>query len=178
MTEDTPEDHDRLVDTVSGAPNRGWIESYFELAEDLISETGLRSDDPRLVMSLPNKGTLPVTVNNRYVLVAFREGESSTEFILPANQGGVHKYVSRAARGGRFNAIYDEDESDRPRFVRFDGDPHDAVDDEFRRFWLTAVETEMKRIDKSPYRRYHEPVVYKAAEDSKYRKQVFDEAFD
>jgi len=178
MTSAAPENHEKLVETVSRAPNRGWIESYFELAEDLISETGLRSDDPRLVMSLPNKGTLPVTVNNRYVLVAFRGGESTTEFILPANQGGVHKYVSRAARDGRFNAIYDENESDRPWFVRFEGDPQDAVDDEFRRFWLTAVKTEMKRIDKSPYRRYHEPVTYRAVEDSEYRKQVFDEAFE
>ncbi len=177
MTEEKPENHERLVETVSRAPNRRWIESYFELAEALLSETNLRSDDPRLVMSLPRKGTLPVTVNNRYVLVAFRGGESSTEFILPANQGGVHKYVNQAARDGRFNAIYDEDESDRPWFVRFEGDPRDAVDDEFRRLWLTAVKTEMKRIDKSPYRRYHEPVVYRAAEDSEYREQVFNEAF-
>lgn len=177
MTEETPENHKKLVETVSRAPNRDWIESYFELAEDLISETTLRSDDPRLVMSLPRKGTLPVTVNNRYVLVAFREGEFSTEFILPANQGGVNPYLNQSDRKGRFKAIYDEDESKRPWFVRFEGDPQDAVDDEFRRLWLTAVKTEMKRIDKSPYRRYHEPVVYRATEDSGYREQVFKEAF-
>lgn len=178
MSEETPENHEKLVETVSRAPSRGWIESYFELVEAIISETGLRSDDPRLVMSLPGKGTLPVTVNNRYVLVAFRGGESSTEFILTGNQGGVNPYLNKSDNKGRFNAIYDEDESKRPWFVRFEGNPQDAVDDEFRRFWLTAVRNEMKRIDKSPYRRYHEPVVYKAAEDSEYREQVFNEAFD
>jgi hypothetical protein len=178
MTVETPENHEKLAETVSRAPSRRWIESYFELVEDIISETGLRSDDPRLVMSLPGKGTLPITVNNRYALVAFRGGESSTEFILTGNQGGVNPYLNQSDRKGRFNAIYDEDESKRPWFVRFEGDPQDAVDDEFRRFWLTAVNTEMKRIDKSPYRRYHEPAVYKAAEDSEYREQVLDESFD
>lgn len=177
MAAEKPENHKKLVETASRAPDRQWIESYFELVEALISETGLRSDDPRLVMSLPRNGTIPVTVNNRYVLVAFRGGNSSTEFILPSNQGGVHKYVRRAARDVRFKSIYDEDESDRPWLLRYDRDPQEAVDDEFRRFWLTAVKTELRRISKSPYRRYHEPVVYRAAEDAEYREQVFDEAF-
>ncbi len=178
MPEETPQNHEKLVETVNNAPTLRWIESYFELAEDLVSETGLSSDDPRLVMSLPRSGTLPVTVNNRYVLTAFRNGDSITEFILPANQGGVHTYVNQADRDGRFRAIYDEDESNRPWFVKYDGDPQDVVDNEFRRLWLTAVKTEMKRIDKSPYRRYHEPVVYKAITDSAYREQVFSEAFE
>lgn len=178
MMDETPNNHERLVDTVSRAPDRQWAESYFELGSDLISETGLGSDDPRLVMSLPRKGTLPITVNNRYVLVAFRDGKSGTEFILPGDQGGVHQYLSRSANKIRFNAIYDEHESKRPWLVRFDGNPQTSADDRFRRFWLTAVKTEMARIEKSPYRRYHQPAFYRAAADPDYREHVFSEAFD
>ncbi|WP_139246785.1 hypothetical protein [Halogranum amylolyticum] len=143
----------------------------------MLSETSLTSDDPRLVMSLPAKRTLPVTVNNRYVLHPFRKEQSRTEFILPANQGSVNKYLKEADRKGRFDAIYNEDESQRPWFVGFDGNPERIVDNEFKRLWLSAVEREIKRAKKSPYRRYHEPIVYKTAKDQDYRERVIREAF-
>jgi hypothetical protein len=61
-------------------------------------------------MSLPINGTLPVTINNRYVLVAFRGGRTRTEFILPGNHGEVHKYRSEADRAGRFKSVSIESE--------------------------------------------------------------------
>jgi len=36
----------------------------------------------------------------------------------------------------------------------------------------------MGRAEKSPYRQYHEPVVYQAARDHEYRERVIREAFE
>lgn len=171
------DNHDKLVQTVSKAPSPEWIYSYFGLAEDLLSKTDLSNDDPRLLMSLPEAGTLPITVNNRYALVAFRGGQSRTEFILPPNSEKAKSYLEKADRTGRFDPIYSEDEAERPWFVGFDGLPDQAVDDEFRDLWMTAVKQEMERAEKSPYRRFHQPVVYKAVRDHDYRKKVIRDAF-
>lgn len=169
--------HEQLVEQLRRAPGLEWVEAYFDLVATLVDATALSNDDPRLVMSLPAKGTLPVTVNNRYVLVGFRGGDDRTEFIFPADRTGVEQYRERADRDGRFRAIYDEPEHRRPRFLAFDGQPDRAVDLVFAHLWLTAVERELDRAEASPYRRYHEPVVYRAATDREYRERVLREAF-
>lgn len=171
------ERHAELVQRVSKAPSSEWIYSYFKLVDRVLSETGLTNDDPQLLMSIPQAGTLPVTVNNRYVLVAFRGELSRTEFILPPTDKS-EPYIEQADYTGRFDSIYDEDESDRPWFVGFDGIPNRIVDDEFRAVWMSAVKEEMDRAEKAPQRRYHEPVVYRAAQDREYREKVIREAFN
>ncbi|WP_435347433.1 hypothetical protein [Haloarchaeobius sp. HRN-SO-5] len=168
----------RLVENLGNAPSSEWVDSYLNLVDSLLSGTNLTRHDPRLVMSLPKEGTLPVTVNNRYVLTPFREERSRTEFILPANRGAVDEYLNEADRTGRFDAIYDEEESNRPWFVGFDGLPDRIVDDEFERLWLSAVRTEMQRAERSPYRRYDEPILYRAARDPGFRGLVIRDAFD
>ena len=170
--------HTQLVSQLERAPSKEWAEAYFNLAEALIDATNLSNDDPRLVMSLPRKGTLPITINNRYVLVGLRGGENRTEFIFPANRTGVEQYRKRADRAGRFRAIYDEPEHRRPWFLAFDDQPDRAVDLVFAHLWLTAVERELQRAEASPYRRYHEPVLYRAATDRGYRERVLREAFE
>jgi len=128
-------------------------------------------------MSLPEAGTLPITVNNRYALVAFRGGQSRTEFILPPDSEKTKLYLEEADRTGRFDPIYSENEAERPWFVGFGGLPDQAVNDEFRDLWMTAVKQEMERAEKSPYRRFHQPVVYKAVRDHDYREMIIRDAF-
>ena len=118
-----------------------------------------------------------MTVNNRYVLVAFRGEQSRTEFILPPTKKS-EPYIEQADYTGRFDPIYDEYESERPWFVGFDGIPNRIVDEEFREVWMSAVNKEMERAEKAPQRRYHDPVVYRAAQDREYREKVIREAFN
>lgn len=169
--------HEELVHQAAGAPSPEWAYSYFKLADVLLSETVLSNEDPRLLMSLPQAGALPITVNNRYVLVAFRDKRSRTEFILPSDTPEVEAYVEEADYSERFDPIYDEDESETPWFVGFDGLPQQPVDDTFKELWIQAVKTEMERATASPYRKYHEPVFYKAARNREYRERVISEAF-
>nr|WP_176705247.1 phospholipase D-like domain-containing protein [Halobacterium sp. GN101] len=169
--------HTDLVDRVAEAPSPEWAYSYLQLAGNLLSETELSNDDPRLLMSLPQAGTLPITVNNRYALVAFREKKSRTEFILPSDAPEAEAYVEQADYAGRFDPIYGEDEAETPWFVGFDGLPQQPVDDTFRELWVQAVKDEMERATASPYKKHHEPVFYKAARNRPYRERVISEAF-
>lgn len=175
---DDEESHAELVQRISKAPSPEWAYSYFKLVDELLSETGLTDDDPRLLISIPQAGTLPVTVNNRYALVAFRGERSRTEFIFPPDAEETDSYLEQADYTGRFNPLYDESESETPWFVGFDGIPSQTVDDRFKKRWLSAVANEMNRAEKSPYRQYHEPVVYQAARDREYRERVIQEAFE
>jgi len=151
--------HADLVQRVAEAPSPEWAYSYLKLANELLSEIGLSNDDPRLLMSLPQAGTLPITVNNRYALVAFREEQSRTELILPSDAPETEAYVEDADYSGRFDPIYGEDESETPWFVGFDGLPQQPVDDTFRDLWVQAVKDEMERATASPYKKYHESAV-------------------
>lgn len=172
------ESHTELVRRASNAPSPEWIRSYFKLIGELLSETGLSVDDPQLVTSLPQAGTIPVSINNRYVLVAFRDKRSRVEFILSSDIGESHTYLEQADYTGRFDPIYNEDEFDTPWFIGFDGIPNQMVDDEFRDVWMSAVDDEIQRAEASPYKRYHKPVVCNAARNREYREEVIQEAFE
>jgi len=90
---DDEESHAALVQRVSKAPSPEWAYSYFKLVDELLFKTELTNDDPRLLMSIPQAGTLPVTVNNRYALVAFRGERSRTEFIFPSDAEKTDSYI-------------------------------------------------------------------------------------
>ncbi|MFC7202818.1 phospholipase D-like domain-containing protein [Haloferax namakaokahaiae] len=170
--------HQRLVTRVGKAPSPEWAYSYFKLVGELLSRTGLTNDDPRLVMSLPQNGTLPVSVNNRYAVVAFRDNRSRAEFILPADTDQSDSYFKQADYTGRFDPLYGEERNETPWFVGFDGIPSQVAGTEFRDAWLSAVSNELQRAEKSPYRRYHEPVVFEAVRNRAYRERVIREAFE
>lgn len=176
--DDSEDGHEKLVERVSKAYGSDWIDSYFDLLDDLISATGLPNDDPRLVTSLPQKGTIPVTINNRYVLVAFRGKDNRTEFIIPPDSHRLDVYTNRADYSGRFNSIYGEDESEAPWFIGFDRHPTEAVDREFVEDWIDAACREIDRAEASPYKKHHEPLVYEAARNRDYRRRVIEEAFE
>lgn len=60
--------HQCLIEAMKLTSNRGWINSYFDLAKELIEFTGLTSDDPRLVMSITKNKKIPISINQRWVL--------------------------------------------------------------------------------------------------------------
>lgn len=175
---ETEESYAKLVQRIANAPSAEWIDSYFDLLDDLISATGLPSDDSRLVTSLPSGGGIHVSINNRYVLTAFREVSSRTEFIVSSDVEGVDVYIEQADRAGRFDPLYSEPDSKRPWFVGFDNSLSQIEGKNLRNAWTSAAIEELDRATASPYKQYHEPAVYRAARDRGYRRQVIREAFD
>ncbi len=194
---DSEDGHEKLVVRVSKAHSPDWIDSYFDLLGDLISATGLSNDDPRLVTSLPQDGRIPVSINNRYVLVAMRRAGSAGRgeyresyeklvqeyseratvgFILSADANT--KYLERADYYFPFYPLSDEKETETPHYVEYIGTPDRMMSREFKRTWIDAMCREIDRAEASPYKKYHEPVVYEAARNQDYRRSVIEEAFE
>jgi len=173
------ESHKRLVERVKFAPSREWINDYFELLKELISFTGLSNGDPRLVLSIPKDKILPVTINRRYVLAADRYG--STVLIFGSQLSRIPELMNKSNRYGQFNPLGREAEEDLPYLIWLEGMPRsifsDEETDELKDSWREAVLAEMRRGKISPFRKFHEPLVYEAAVNLDYRERVLEEAF-
>ena len=190
--------HDKLVEWVSKSYTSQWINRYFDLLEDLISATGLSNGDPRLVTSLPQDGRIPVSINNRYVLVAMRPAGTATHgryrddyeerlqqyskwattgFILGPNTDNVDELIEKADFYFPFKSR-SENEGEPPHYVEYIGEPDRMLDRSFKEAWLNAATREIEQAKSSPYKQYHEPVVYEAARDREYREKVIREAFE
>ncbi len=169
--------HGRLVQIIRQAPNREWIDEYFDLLSELISFTGLEDGDPRFVSSLPQGGVLPVTINRRYVLAAFRRGKPLTGFIFGVNYEQLPEMISSTVHSWRFKPFSGEVFEQTPYFLRLEGSPKDVLTSEQKAAWRKAVLFEVDHGQVSPYQKYHASVVYQAAVDLEYRALVLDEAF-
>jgi hypothetical protein len=89
----------------------------------------------------------------------------------------MNTFVSRPT-AVRFDPIYDESEMIAPHYLEFDGLPDHIVDNDFKEAWLSAAVDELGRATISPYRRYHRPVVCRAARNNRYRQRVIRAAFE
>jgi hypothetical protein len=199
-TEDTEfeESYEKFVEWVSKAYTPQWIDRYFDLLNDLISITGLSNDDPRLVTSLPQDGRIPVSINNRYVLVAMRPAGSATHgryrddyeervqeyskwattgFILGPDTDNIEELIEMADFYFPFKT-HSEGDGEPPYYVEYVGDPDRMIDRDFKEAWLNAATNQIERAEGSPFKQYHEPVVYRAARDGEYRKKIIREAFE
>jgi len=164
------ERYEELVGRVGKLPSRGYASSFFDLFAELIELTGLSNEDPRLVSSMPDSNDkIAVTVNRRYVLVAYpRSGEVG---------------VTLTEREERFSEFFDynfgtvsgESEDESPYFYMFPK-PDEKIA-RMKRNWKDAIDHELKLADSAPRRKKHEPIVYRAAVDSVFRQRVLRDAF-
>lgn len=91
------------------------------------------------------------------------------EFETMVELGQKVVYHFRALRGEHF--------ADTPVFLGFDTPEAVLESADVREGWITAALLEVRRARSSPYRKYHQPVVYEAAVNLDYRKRVLDLAF-
>lgn len=180
-----------LVKRIKYAPSREWVNSYFELIKRILDATGLKNDNPRLVMSLsPNNAGwhFPVTINNRYVVAhrKNRENDKTTLFV-----GSIFNYLAREisqlrnnfekkGQWGQFSNLRGE-YSEPPYFLRFSNfyelihllETSELV----YQSWSEALLAEVERAKSSPYRKSHEPIMYKMAVDKNFRAEILDMAY-
>ena len=166
-----------LIERVRCVPNREWIDGYLDLMKLLIEATGLSSDDRRLVTSIPNSNWfLPMSVNNRYVLAPHKQENTfqvgiiyGPEFKVMAELAQRVVYSFKPLRGEHF--------ADTPVFLRFESPGTILETADIREGWIAAALREVQRARGSPYRAYHQPVVYRAAIDLNFRREVLDLVF-
>lgn len=170
--------HEKLVDVVSKAPSRDWIEGFFEHAEDLLSYDQIKhhEGDGRLVTSL-RSDRIAITMNSRYVLVALFKKER-IGFIVRKGSERIEKLAREAEVDYSFGTLPDEEEGESPSWVEFEDVSEHLADESIRQNWLTASSIEFDRWSGSPSKNSHEPLVQRMVMDESYRDDVLTEAFD
>ncbi len=176
------ESHRRLIESIRKiAPDREWINDYFDLAKEIIEFTGFKSDDPRLVMSITQNRALPITVGQRYILApGYKWGsvsKSKTDFtiglILPLEyEPDYEKDVVVFVDHFRTN------KQNVARWVIFDRREKIEFSDSIKDYWKLAVMTELKRSKRSGFKKFHEPIVYETIMNISYRTKLLDEVFN
>jgi hypothetical protein len=180
-----PGAEDLLVERLKLAPDRAWAESYLEMARELVEIAGLTGDDPRLVMSIPQGKALPITINRRYVLAAFRKNveqhepsRAVLELILPAAMEDRIDELPDVIGYGPFRPGFAGETADNvPLFVTFSAPSRFDFPPDVLEGWREAVLSERDRGHASNFRKYHEPAFYRAVVDLSYRRRLLDLAF-
>lgn len=180
-----------LVKRIKYSPSREWVNSYFDLVKRILDVTGLKNDNPRLVMSLSPNSTgwhFPVTINNRYV-VALRKKKENEKIRLFV--GSIFNLLARDipqlqisfdSKGGwgQFSNLRGE-YSEPPYFLRFANFPEFLywldTSEQVYESWREALLAEVERAKSSPYRKSHEPIMYKMAVDVNFRAEILDLAY-
>lgn len=153
---------------------REWVEGYLKWCGHLIESLDIFDDDPRLAMSVPISNWLPITLNQRNVLIAFYRGTNVIALMLPqdfAKLGGPAPF-----HAFKFKPWRDETIEDVPMLCFFRVDYPDELKP-LRDAWLAAVMRELSRSwERSSYRKHHQSAFYRAAIDRPYRERLIDEA--
>lgn len=175
-TDDLPvseEVHEDLVTVVETAPNRAWINQYFDWLATLLNATDLDKHDDRLVTSIKtDQKSLPVTISWRYCLKGF-PSESKVAAILPADSAAIDELEADATYTERFSG----NSGAEPYYYQLPASAGDFFIEEYEEDWLRAVQEQcdIDRNARNPGA--HKPAVCIAALDSVYRERVLDEAF-
>jgi 5-methylcytosine-specific restriction protein A len=169
---------DDFIRHIQHFPNRKWADSYLNLLRHILSVTGLANNDPRLVMSIP-KGTwtLPVSINYRYILAAPGAGRHGLVGIIfgPEYENLFELHATINAEW-RFRPLRGEG-LDTPFFLTLENMEYALTNREIRIGWEQAMLTELPRAHSSPFKKFHQPIVYRAAMESFYRQKLLDAAF-
>jgi len=172
-------DENSFIDHLRKFNDKNWIEVYFDLIAEVIDTTGLRSDDPRIVTSVVRSDAyFPVTINNRYVLASSKHYDNA--FIICQrefhNREDLHSGVSYY-----FNQLPGERANNDVPPILVIIDKNLIIEPELRSSiygWRRTLIIEANRAKGSPYKKYHNPYVYKAAKNKDYRANIFGLVFN
>lgn len=171
----------KLIEIFKQSPNRDWIEQYLDLIKEIIECGQLKNNDPRLVLSLSQRKNLSVTINRRYVLSGFRKSKPLVGFIFLYDFPQISQLMSLAVSpefsSYQYKPHVGEIAEQAPYFLALEGFPQSLLTAEQKTAWKQAIISELERCQSSPYKKYHEPIVYQAAVDMNYREVLLNQLF-
>jgi 5-methylcytosine-specific restriction protein A len=182
---------DRILEKLQFAESREWINLYFDLAKEILQVTGLKNEDPRLSISLsPKNGRwfFPVNINNRYV-IAMRRGEKVDKQVRWGVGMIFSSYVNdllqlensiNIRKWGHFDNLPGE-KTTPPSYLTFDN-IYEVVSllnssEPVKKCWHDALFAEVNRAKASPFRKFHQPEVYRFVMDDNFRNEILDRKF-
>lgn len=177
-------DHrERLLAAIRRAPSREWIDGYFDLLKRAIEVAQLARYPERFVTSCTKRLSINLTINRGFALTANQDHINSIGFILPEHvdpdsfDGLAKKHYS----GDNFKMVTNNRGDDPYKYITFVMDNNDIklIPAELLDMWERIVR-EQPHMGYAPLPRVkavHNPLVYQAAVDLDFRKQLLDEAF-
>jgi len=169
------ESHQRLIESIRKiAPDREWINDYFDLAKEIIEFAGLKSNDSRLVMSIRKDKKMGITINQRYILTLSYYGKSTIGLIM--NYDYDREYDKQCVHVGKFDPFKGEDKDKTPYWLVFKRNKIE-FSEPIKDYWKQAVMTELKRSKNSGFKKFHEPIVYEAVMNLSYRNKLLEEVY-
>ena len=164
----------RLIECIKKLTlDRKWMNDYFDLAKEMIDFTGLTSDDPRLVMSIPKSSEIPITINQRYVLNPKYNGRIG--LIMPLNYGGSEYDKDGVVQ--IHDGYFFRNKIREARWIEFERKNGIEFSERIKDYWKQAVLTELKKGNKSGFKKFHEPIVYEVIVNLSYRNGLLDKVF-
>ncbi len=184
------ETQERLAQKVKFAPCREWVNSYFDLVKQVLDVTGLKNDDPRLTMSLSLHRTswhFPVTINFRYVIAMQKQKiDGQDKYCVGLIFASYCRDIPELSRDSRikepwkFSNLRGEF-SEPPYFLRFDNlyEIASLIESsvQVRQCWHDALIAEVNRAKASPFRKFHQPIVYRFVTDINFRAEILNMAY-
>ncbi len=173
IIENNIESHKRLIECIKLTLNRNWINDYLDLAKELIEFTGLAGDDPRLVMSITKSEKIPITINQRYVLMPYYNGNIG--LIMPLEYDSQNYDKDRVVFEDK--DYFFTNKIRNARWLEFERKNKVEFSERIKKYWKQAILVELEHGKKSGFKKFHEPVVYEAVMNLSYRNKLLDEAF-
>ena len=169
----------RFTERLSEAPGRWWAERFFSLLEKLLGATGLESDDPRLVTTVPKTyDRIGVSINNRFVLTGMWQGGSDLGFMVGPDFELPDELKGRVVYPGYgYEPHSKELDGKTPRFLAFEITRRTKIPSELIDDWLSFAAREKTYRSGSMHQRFHEPLVCSVTKNLELRELLFEKAF-
>jgi len=154
--------------------NRNWEFGFFMLINKAIKLSSLKSDSNYLALTLTKSKQITVQINNRIILKSHTKGKKkSIGFILPLEfESQIKSYKNIDKEMEYFTSHKKEKQS---LLIHFLYENIDKIDKTILQLWERAINNELKRKFKSPYKKYHQDIIYDIATDNIKLKNIFND---
>ncbi len=152
--------------------NKKWEYNFFKLIKKVIEISSLSKESDYLALTLTKSRQITVQINNRIVLKSHTKGKiNSIGFILPLEFENEIKNYKNIHKIEYFTNHKKEKQS---LLIRFLYDNISKIDKKIINLWKKAIKNELKRKFKSPYKQYHQDIIYDIATDDIKLNDIFD----
>ncbi len=152
--------------------SRAWIESYFNLLDDLIKELHIEKNSHKISFSITNRFRISFIIGNRYIILPQKKAE--IRVIMPLEfEKNISSYPEAELLGyftkkGKREALY----------VSLKYDDEIAFDYTISKYLIQSAMDEWNRTEKSRFREKHSRKYFKAIIDKNYRQIILNKAYE
>ncbi len=140
------------------------INAYFDLVKEVLEKYSFTSDDSRIGLTVRTDNKLPLNIGNRWVISAVPDG--TTVLLLgPDKEATAYDCTYMSNAENTKNEI-------EGIWVTYSFSQSLSLPPALKAAWLDAVDEEVRRGYRSPYKKFHSTLFYDAVMDANTRKKI------